>query len=246
MIPAVARRIRSSARFGYAAADTLEAFGARSRLKNAPVDIDGAYTAVETFGYGEVRLAPFQIREEFTELLRRVQAIRPLRLLEIGTARGGTLFLFARVAAPGATLVTVDLPHGPFGGGYPLGHVPLLRSFGRDGQKIHLVRADSHAPATLQRVTSLLGGGVDFLFVDGDHTYNGVRLDYEMYAPLVRPGGLIAFHDIVDGPPEAVGGVPRFWDQLRSGRSHVEEIVADRKQGGWGIGLIVAHDDPAV
>jgi len=45
----------------------------------------------------------------------------------------------------------------------------------------------------------------DFLFIDGDHTYEGVEGDFEMYSPLVRRGGIIAFHDIVPGPPENVG-----------------------------------------
>jgi hypothetical protein len=39
--------------------------------------------------------------------------------LEIGTARGGTLFFLTRLASPHATIVSVDLPGGPFGGGYP-------------------------------------------------------------------------------------------------------------------------------
>jgi hypothetical protein len=33
------------------------------------------------------------------------------------------------------------------------------------------------------------------LFIDGDHRYEGVRRDFEMYSPLVGAGGLIAFHD---------------------------------------------------
>lgn len=33
------------------------------------------------------------------------------------------------------------------------------------------------------------------LFVDGDHSYNGVKLDIQLYTPRVVPGGLIAFHD---------------------------------------------------
>jgi predicted O-methyltransferase YrrM len=78
---------------------------------------------------------------------------------------------------------------------------------------------------------------VDFLFVDGDHSLEGVTRDYELYAPLVRPGGVVAFHDIVPGPAEWVGGVPEFWSALRSGRD-VREFVEDWSQGGFGIGLL--------
>jgi predicted O-methyltransferase YrrM len=41
---------------------------------------------------------------------------------------------------------------------------------------------------------------LDFLFIDGDHTYKGVKEDFEMYSPLVRKGGVIAFHDITKHP----------------------------------------------
>jgi predicted O-methyltransferase YrrM len=81
-------------------------------------------------------------------------------------------------------------------------------------QKIHLVREDSHALATLSLIKKILEGRkLDFLFIDGDHTYNGVKTDFEMCSKLVKKGGIIAFHDTVPGPPENVGGVPRFWNE---------------------------------
>ena len=36
---------------------------------------------------------------------------------------------------------------------------------------------------------------IDFLHIDGDHTYEGVKLDWELYSPKVRPGGYITVHD---------------------------------------------------
>lgn len=40
------------------------------------------------------------------------------------------------------------------------------------------------------------GISVDFLNLDGDHTQEGVKYDYDNFAPLVRPGGLITFDDV--------------------------------------------------
>jgi hypothetical protein len=51
----------------------------------------------------------------------------------------------------------------------------------------------------------------------------------------VRPGGVIALHDIVDGPAEDVGGVPGFWRSIRTPKA--QEFVADYGQGGYGIGV---------
>lgn len=37
---------------------------------------------------------------------------------------------------------------------------------------------------------------IDFLFVDGDHSYEGVKLDVDSWFDKVKPGGIVAFHDI--------------------------------------------------
>jgi len=106
------------------------------------------------------------------------------------------------------------LPGGPFGCGYSESKIPLLKSFAREGQNIHLIRANSHDTETLQKVKKILNGkNLDFLFIDGDYTYEGVKRDFEMYGPLVRKGGIIAFHDIVPSRYENVGGVPKFWSR---------------------------------
>jgi predicted O-methyltransferase YrrM len=94
---------------------------------------------------------------------------------------------------------------------------------------------------TLKKVEKLLDGRrVDYLFIDGDHTYEGVKMDYEMYSRLVRPGGIIAFHDIVEHPRHLNVGVPRFWRELKRHLppDRYVEIVKDWKQGWAGIGLI--------
>jgi cephalosporin hydroxylase len=203
--------------------------------------IDGALDLVFDYGFAGIRIAPMQSRQEIRALLELVAAERPRVVLEIGTARGGTLFLWTRVTAPDALLVSVDLPDGDFGGGYPEWRAPLYRAFARDEQRIELLRADSHAEATRDLVREQLGGrDVDFLFIDGDHTYDGVARDFDLYAPLVRPGGLVALHDIVpQGDSEAllVGEVPQFWAELRE-RHDVKELVEDWQQGCFGIGVV--------
>lgn len=214
---------------------------AMRRLRNLATDaesIEGAVKVAFEFSVLGMSVAPFQVEQEILELLRSVRDIKPKTVVEIGTWKGGTLFLFTRVACPDAALLSIDLPKGPFGGGYPERMIPLFRSFADKGQSIHLIRADSHSPDTLEGVKRILDGKkVDFLFIDGDHSYDGVRKDFEMYSPLVRKGGIVAFHDICPGREEAVGGVPRFWSETREGRN-TKGIVMDEKQDGFGIGII--------
>ncbi|MCJ7489610.1 MAG: class I SAM-dependent methyltransferase [Thermoplasmata archaeon] len=185
-----------------------------------------------------ISIAPFQVKEEVIQLLRTLDAMRPKTILEIGTARGGTLFLLARIAAQDAEMISIDLPEGSFGGGYPERLAPLISSFARPGQRINLLRADSHSPETLAEVENILAGrNLDLLFIDGDHEYEGVKTDFNMYSGLVRKDGLIALHDIVPGDPSIVGGVPRFWNEVKVGRE-TTEIIKDMRQGGFGIGLV--------
>jgi predicted O-methyltransferase YrrM len=204
---------------------------ARAQVRTVEEAVDLAYR----FGFAGIGLDPQQVRGEIAGLVSMLSDRSPRVVLELGTARGATLFLFTQVAAPDARLVTMDV-------GSAAWRALFYRSFARRGQRVDLVRADSHRPETLGRVKDLLGGRrVDFLFVDGDHGYEGVRQDFETYAPLVREGGLIALHDIVPGPEEMVGGVPKFWLELKASRP-TSEIVESWDQGGFGIGLVEAPE----
>jgi len=183
-------------------------------------------------------IKPSQVRDEILELLRILDKKKPKIVLEIGTANGGTLFLFSRIASEDATIISVDLPGGQFGGGYPKWKIPLYKAFRLPKQKLHLIRGDSHSKETLEKTKNVLNSRkADFLFIDGDHTYEGVRRDFEMYSSLVEEEGIIAFHDIVIGPKENVGGVPKFWREEKDNYA-CKEIVKDWKQGGYGIGVL--------
>lgn len=201
-------------------------------------DVEGALDLAFGFEFEGLTIAPMQIPNEIARLLGELERRQPRRVLEIGTANGGSLYLFCEVAAPDAHLVSVDLPGGLFGGGYEAVREPLYDSFARPGQRLDLIRADSHDSSTKKRVGELVErGGVDFLFIDGDHSREGVENDYRAYAPLVRAGGAVAFHDVHPGPSSLVGGVPEFWNELKTTVDH-RELVDSEAQEGYGIGLV--------
>jgi hypothetical protein len=58
-----------------------------------------------------------------------------------------------------------------------------------------------------------------------------------MYSPLVRKGGLIAFHDICKGPLELAGEVNKFWKETKHAYGHLE-IIGSYDQKGFGIGVL--------
>ncbi len=120
---------------------------------------------------------PLQKRGEICALIEYVRALRPRTVLEIGTNNGGTLFLFCRAAASEASIVSLDLPGGLFGGGYSVLRTPYYKSFASSRQRVTLLRMNSHAPSALRAVRRAMGDRpIDFLFIDGDHTYAGVKL----------------------------------------------------------------------
>ena len=199
--------------------------------------VDSAVDFAFGFRHCGIRFTPSQVPEEILAFLKLLTQRPPATVLEIGTDKGGTFFLLSRVAAPDALLLSLDLPVGRKSA-YPAWREPLYRAFRRERQRVELTRLDSHDPRTREKIRELLGGRkLALLFIDGDHSYDGVKLDFEMYSPLVAGGGMIAFHDIVDRREAGACGVPAFWRELKQNRRHLE-IVKDWQQGGWGIGVL--------
>ena len=181
-------------------------------------------------------IRPVQTRSEVVEYACIVAELRPRTAMEIGTFRGGTLFIHSRLATPDATLISIDLPGSPLGRIWRWAHTPIFKRFTRSAQTLHLLRADSHCTETQSAVSQLLNGRqLDLLFVDGDHSYAGVRADFEMYSPFVRQGGVVAFHDIaVQQPPNEVA---RFWNEIKTRYPH-KEILHRTTKDAMGIGIL--------
>ncbi len=99
--------------------------------------------------------------------------------------------------------------------------------------------------AVLER--QLAGRKIDLLFIDGNHVYQFVKRDYEMYAPLVREGGgIIAFHDIMLEHEAGAPAVQAFWAELithhRKAYSYVTfyDLRGDSlRDPQMGIGLLI-------
>lgn len=194
----------------------------------APQQVFEAASSVALEG---ITIQPIQVRSEIEALLAVVRDHDARRILEIGTANGGTLYLLTWASAPSARILSLDIRD------FDSLRRRLFESFGHAGKKVALMQADSHLETTRDAVARFFGDPIDVLFIDGDHSGESVRRDYELSSPLVRSGGLIVFHDIVDGPEELVGGVPVFWREVRSELADPVELVESWTQGGFGIAV---------
>lgn len=196
-------------------------------------------------GYGPYsNIRSLQHLEEQVPFFEFVRRRKIQSALEIGTCRGGTLLPLLAVADPGARVISIDLPGGIHGGGYDPCWVEFFqRGFRFQRQRLDMVRANSQLPETLDHVRRLLGDSqLDYLFIDGDHRYAGVRQDLRLYAPLVRRGGIVAFHDIAEGEPVPTVDVPRLWREIRDLAPSVEFIRAEPVPPFYGIGAFIDWD----
>ena len=107
-----------------------------------------------------------------------------------------------------------------------------------DKQKIIYLERNSHETSTLLELKKKLKNKqIDLLFIDGDHTYEGVKKDFEMYSPLVKKNGIIGFHDIVMTRLHSDVEVNKFWNEIKENYKY-KELVEDWNQGWGGIGLL--------
>jgi predicted O-methyltransferase YrrM len=183
-------------------------------------------------------LRPAQVRGEIDYVLNKINARNPKRVMELGTGKGGNLFLLSNVAASDATIISLDMRGGPHGAGYPPWKIPLLKSFVHGDQQLILIDADSHNSNTPSMISRFLQGELlDVLFIDGDHSYEGVKKDFGLYQSFVRPGGLIIMHDIAVCNFDPTCKVNVFWDEIKNNYEY-EEVIEDRKQDWGGIGIL--------
>lgn len=199
-------------------------------------------TAREIAGFAIEKKRATQKITELSPLLSLLKSRKLRTVVEIGTAQGGTLYAWCKIAEPGALIVSIDLPHGPFGGGYRLKDIKRFRKYKRKDQKLYFLRKDSHEQMTKRKLIEILDGRkIDLLFIDGDHRYAGVKRDFRLYSPIVKQNGLIVFHDILFHPKVTECKVDKFWNEVKNGFKHTEFIDSedDRGWGQWGgIGVI--------
>lgn len=134
---------------------------------------------------------------------------RPKKVLEIGTFRGATAWLFA-ANAPEATVYTLDLPAGSPDAPLPRTGVDAEIIAARGGRRVYegTPEASRIVPLVGDSVTfdfDAVGCDIDLAFIDGAHSHEYVRNDTEAIVPRMRPGGLVIWDDYSDLFPGVVG-----------------------------------------
>lgn len=212
-------------------------------------------------GYGQYKVYSIQLSDELYQLLKLVRKENTERVLEIGTANGGSFYTWCRGIPGIEDVVSLDLPNGRYGGGYNERKINIFESFSNK-VNMEFVRGNSHKESTYKEVANIAGEeGFDFIFIDGDHSFEGVKMDFQMYKQLLAEDGVIALHDIKHHPndPNVVNkrrkntdaedrhlnwgiahpdvNVKEFWDDICE-EYQTKEIISHPDQTWGGIGVI--------
>lgn len=159
-------------------------------------------------------VASLQI-DEAALLFRLARDLDSGPVVEIGRFKGGSTIVLAAALPAGVELWSYDFhvalrPDMP---GRELDEElrAALARFGLES-KVRLLVADS-------RTAEPPPGELELLFVDGDHSYEGARADFDRWSAFVRPGGHVLLHDAVDtgGYGNVYPGVARLAAEIGAG-----------------------------
>ncbi len=156
-----------------------------------------------------------QVQEELDQARSLYIDRAPKTVLEIGCYYGGTLFEWLTCGEP-EKVVAVDPNHRS---------KDLYEGWTREGTELIVVENITEASQDVIREH----GPYDWVFIDGDHSEAGVRLDVATTKPLISKGGLMLIHDVSWGGPAQSQTLPM--------RQVYSELVKDHL--GW-----IIHAEP--
>jgi predicted O-methyltransferase YrrM len=158
---------------------------------------------------------PEEISELIFDLVERYKK-NPVSLLEIGSAAGGNVYVFNYFLNLHNIVIVDNNKHKKY-----MKRNEILK----DISYIEVV-GDSHSTEVKSKVAST-GLKFDIIFIDGDHSYSGVKQDFYDYKTLLSKDGLIIFHDTV-----ACEGIKRFTKQIGDSAELFKTYIGPYKQLG--------------
>lgn len=142
-------------------------------------------------------------------------------VVELGSFRGGSLRVWRKEFDP-LLMIAVDPGDD-------------IRPEVMEDLGVIYIQGASQEQSVFNSVLNVLDGRtIDLLYIDGDHLYEPVKRDWDLYSPLVSPEGVIVLDDavITDNPTVEVH---RLYEEVRVGRR--SKLIYDGR-GGTGLALI--------
>ena len=175
---------------------------------------------------------------EFLELVDIYKALKPMRVLEIGTQEGGTLYHWIRNAEKGCKVMVMDIFQNlPDSAEEELGKI--WNEWAGNKVELYIHSGKSQDQNAFYYAYNKLKE-IDFLFIDGDHSYEGAKADFLNYGPMVRKGGVIAFHDLITPKHGRQNHIQicKVWDEIKEHGYKTQELYSMKDQDWGGIGVV--------
>jgi predicted O-methyltransferase YrrM len=193
-----------------------------ANVERWPESVDGFEDLAFMFSSNQLNhgVASLQF-DEAALLFRLARHVETGPIAEIGRFKGGSTVVFSSAMREGVELWSYDLHVAlrPDMSGEQLDREledALTRLGVRD--RVHLLVGDS-------RTVDPPPAPVELLFIDGDHSYEGAKADFDRWSAFVRNGGHVLFHDAVDsgGYGNVYPGVTRAVAEVASDPGWVQQ-----------------------
>lgn len=175
---------------------------------------------------------------EITEFCKLLNTEGVRSYLEIGSKFGGSFWRVGCSLPRGSRLVSVDFRDTKNEDGslhkQPASLAKCVSELNRHGYDAHLIVGNSRDADTIAKAAAL--GPYDAVFIDADHSVEGVTLDWENYGPL---GRIVAFHDVAwneEFQNRKGIRVPVFWNEIKKKYRYTE--LKYEIPGKAGIGVL--------
>lgn len=161
------------------------------------------------------------------ELINIVESIKPEVVVEIGIKKGGTLNFWNYIVPENGLIIGIDIKQ-------------QIESNHFNNNKIKFIEGNSLNNGTYQKFLSYLQDKeIDFLFIDGGHTYHEAKSDFYTFGWHVRKNGLIAFHDtMLDSEGYEKGSTKQFWEEIRNKKRKYWNIIYEKPDIHTGLGIL--------
>ena len=165
----------------------------------------------------------WQYPNQFSKYLLLLQTLNIKSYIEIGCRWGGTFVLtteYLKMFNNISRSVAVDLIDSP-----------VEEYTKREGLEFMKINSQS-----IEFKDFMKNNTFDLIFIDGDHSYNGVKMDFETSK---NSSSIFVFHDIHS---DACPGVVQFWKEIKNDplfefHEFIEQYFTDKRYLGIGVAI---------
>ncbi|MDL2328518.1 class I SAM-dependent methyltransferase [Desulfosarcina sp. OttesenSCG-928-A07] len=166
--------------------------------------------------------------------------LRPTCFVELGTDRGNSYFAFCQALKQANISVSAYAVDTWKGDEQARFYSEAVFNYVFKHNEEHYGGFSTLLRMTFDAALELFSeGSIDLLHIDGCHSYEAVKHDFETWLPKLSPGAVVVFHDINVRLPGY--GAWRFWEELET---QYEHTFAFLHSNGLGV-LQVDGNDPA-